>query len=205
MQLDNYSDLQTAIANYAFRSGDQDFTATVPVFIALAEARINNALRLREQVTTATIDMSTGVGTLPADYLEFIRVRQQGDPARVLDAVATTWGDSQYPNAAGGTAAFFAIEGDTIRTFPPSIGDLEVEYYAKIPALSQAAPSNWLLLKSPGVYLYGALLEAQPFILDDQRIAVFGTMYEQAINDLRTSDQRARYARAQGRNRGPTP
>ena len=205
MQLDNYSDLQTAIATYAFRTGDQDFTAAVPAFIALAEARMNNVLRLREQIKSATIDMSSGTGALPADYLEYIRVRRQGDPARVLEAVATTWGDSQYPNAAGGDAAFFAIEGSTLRPFPPATGDLDLEYYAKIPALSAAASTNWLLSKSPGVYLYGALLEAQPFILDDQRIATFGTLYEQAVTDLRNADQRARYGRAQARTRMPTP
>jgi hypothetical protein len=50
--------------------------------------------------------------------------------------------------------------------------------------------TNWLLTSSPDIYLYGALLQAAPYLQDDARIQTWATLYERALNDLRTADDR---------------
>jgi hypothetical protein len=67
-------------------------------------------------------------------------------------------------------------------------------YYATIPALSVSNTTNWLLTDSPDLYLYGALLQAAPYLQDDQRISTWGTLYERCLNDLKVSDERSRMA-----------
>ena len=63
-------------------------------------------------------------------------------------------------------------------------------YFAKLTKLSNSVTTNWLLTSSPDIYLYGALLQAAPYLQDDARIQTWATLYERALNDLRTADDR---------------
>jgi hypothetical protein len=38
--------------------------------------------------------------------------------------------------------------------------------------------------------LYGSLLQAAPYLQDDNRIQVWATLYERALNDLQVADDR---------------
>jgi hypothetical protein len=67
-------------------------------------------------------------------------------------------------------------------------------YYAKIPALTVSNTSNLLLVEAPDLYLYGSLLQEAPYLQDDQRITVWGALYDRAMSDLKVSDERSRMA-----------
>ncbi len=203
MALSNYADLQTAIITYAFRVGDTDFAAMCPTFIALCESRVNKTLRIRQMETSATVTMTNGVGTLPADYLQYREVLANGPHAYPLKVTDPNTGQGDYPLS--DYPAYFAVIGNTIKTFPASTVDLTLNYFEKIPALSDADDTNWLLEKAPEVYLYGSLMEAAPFMMDDGRISTWAQFYEGAMVLLRQEDEMAKYARASSRVRGPTP
>lgn len=205
MALDTYANLQTAIITYAFRTGDDEFTAQVPDFINLAESRFNRVLRVREMQAAATVTLTSGSGTLPTDYLEHSRVVANVSPAMVLEMVTPDYASLTYPENEAAYPRYFTIIGSTIKTYPSSTGDIALTYYQKIPALSDAAPTNWLLAKAPELYLYGALVEAAPFMMDDARTQTWGTLFQKALKDLQDADTGARYARAVSRVSGPTP
>jgi hypothetical protein len=122
---------------------------------------------------------------LPADWLEAINLKIDGGktPLRYItldDAdIVTTEQFYTQPN-------FYTIVEDVIRLVPaPSQNqDIDLIYYGKIPALSDVATTNWLLTKAPDVYLYGALVHAAPFLVDDQRIGTFGQFYSQRVEAL---------------------
>jgi hypothetical protein len=67
----------------------------------------------------------------------------------------------------------------------------ELTYYGKITALSDSNTSNWLLAYAPDLYLYGALLEATPYLKDDERLATWSQLYTNSIGDIEVADQRA--------------
>jgi hypothetical protein len=67
----------------------------------------------------------------------------------------------------------------------------ELTYYGKITALSDSNTSNWLLSYAPDLYLYGALLEASPYLKDDERLATWGQLYTNSLGDIEVADQRA--------------
>ncbi len=54
-------------------------------------------------------------------------------------------------------------------------------------------PTNWLMANAPGIYLYAALLEAQPFIMNDQRLPVWASMLGGATRALMMADQQDRW------------
>ena len=64
-------------------------------------------------------------------------------------------------------------------------------YRARIPALTDADPSNWLLTYSPDVILYAALMQSAPYLADDARVAVWGSMYQSGVEALNNESDQA--------------
>lgn len=207
MAFSNYTELQAEIVALANRTDDTEFAALVPGFITQVEVALNNgteaasALRIREMETSDTISVTDGVGALPSDYLEFIKV--VGANGDVLEPAASTWAVRAHRDA-GGTPADFVIEGLNIKTFPVSTETITMQYYTVIPPLASNS-TNWLLTKYPNIYLYGALMFAELAQENDQRAATYSQVFQQSVGGLNISDRRSKYIRAKQRLRGPTP
>ena len=204
MALDTYANLQTAIASWAWNTGNADFTANVPDMIALLEARLNRELRVADMEATATITLTSGAGTLPTDFLEARRVVANTAPKAVLQLVPPDFADDRFPYNDAAYPRYCTIIGSTIKTYPTSTADLTLAYFQRIPPLASNS-TNWLLTKWPDVYLYGSLLEGADFMRDGEELQKFAARFSAAIESLRKSDQGARYANARARVSGPTP
>ncbi len=92
-----------------------------------------------------------------------------------------------------------------ILTGPAYAGQISLVYRQGIPPLSDAQPTNWLLDKAPDLYLYAALLEAEPFLRNDGRVPLWKAALEEALGDLQSLDREARWGRARIRTLEPTP
>lgn len=206
MALTTYNELKTAIALHAMRSNDSEFVAAVPDFITLFEAEANRRLRLSQQeiTTTGSVD-ANGQVSLPADYLAMRSLRadmgtdgtiEWATPEHVLD---------EYAGQAAGIPKYFTIEGNILKTYPPSSYDLIMNYYEKIPALTGSNTSNWLLVQAPEAYLYGSLVHGATFMGDFERVGVFKQFAEAAFQDLIKADSGRRFATARMRVMGDTP
>lgn len=205
MALDTYAALQASVIRYAFRDGDTDFASAVPDFITLTESRINRELRVAEMEAAATITLTNSAGTLPTDYLEFRRVVANTSPTTPLELVTPDFAAGEYGTTYSGYPVHFTITGNTITVFPSTTATIALRYYQKVPALSDSNTTNWLLAKAPEIYLYGALVEAGPFMMDDAAAARYAALFQKAMRDLMSADTGARYARATMRVSGPTP
>lgn len=187
----NYTTLVSTVADYLNR---QDLSAQIPTFIQLAEADLNTRLRCREMIVRATTTNDDEYVRLPLDFLEGINLQLVGgqSPLRYI-----TLDEADIVNARQGYNAptFYSLMNGAIELVPPPATGVDVEiemvYYGKITALSEANQTNWLLLKAPDVYLYGALVHAAPFLMDDQRISVFGSFYSQRVEALNDESQKS--------------
>src|SRR5262249_5701306 len=142
MTIQTYADLQAAIASWLARG---DLAANIPDFIAIFEAVANRRLRVRQQGGVATLTPLGSVATLPADYLAWRRLTSSGATSRELEYVHPSYLHALYPNAPAGTPRLFTIEGATLTVAPRSDSPLALDYFQKIPALSNVNPANWLL------------------------------------------------------------
>ena len=68
---------------------------------------------------------------------------------------------------------------------------LRMEYYQKIPALSDSNTSNWLLEKHPDVYLHSALFYANKFLRDPEGMAIAKADLDEALAEISRADQNA--------------
>jgi hypothetical protein len=192
MALSTYAELRTSIGDWLNRS---DLAATIPDFISLAEAQIERTLRTRQMIVRANASFDTEYGAVPADFLEVKSLKLTStNPIKPLEFLSIGDMDetrSQY--TASGKPRFFTVVGNQLRISPTPDDTYTAEliYFAKLTKLSNSVTSNWLLASSPDIYLYGSLLQAAPYLQDDARIQTWATLYERALNDLRTADSRA--------------
>ena len=192
MALDTFSGLKTTIADYLNRD---DLTSIIPSFITLAEAKFNRKLRVRQMVKRATATVDTQYFAFPTDWLQAKQFVLNTNPITYLEYVTNFQGDELRATTviAVGKPQYYTFVGSQIEVIPtPDTGYTgELTYYGKIPALSDSNTSNWLLAYAPDLYLYGALLEASPYLKDDERLAVWGNLYISSIGDIEIADQRA--------------
>ncbi len=192
MALSTYAELRTSIGDWLNRS---DLSATIPDFISLAEAQIERTLRTRQMMARANASLESEYGTVPSDFLEVKSLKLTStNPLTPLEFLSIDDMDqarSQY--TASNKPRFFTVVGNQFRIAPTpdTTYTAELIYFAKLTKLSNSVASNWLLASSPDIYLYGALLQAAPYLQDDARIQTWATLYERALNDLRTADSRA--------------
>ena len=191
MALTTYAELKTSIGDWLNRS---DLTSVIPDFISLAEAQIERTLRARQMIVRANASFDAQYGAVPADFLETKSLKLTSTnpqtPLEFLSIDALDQKAAEY--TASGKPRFFGVVGGQLRIVPTpdSTYTTELTYYAKLSKLSSTNTSNWLLSSSPDIYLYGSLLQAAPYLQDDARIQTWATLYERALNDLQTADDR---------------
>jgi hypothetical protein len=188
----NYTTLQSTIADYLNRA---DLTAQIPTFIQFAEADMNTRLRTREMIIRAEAQSSNEYVQLPADWLEAINLHIV-DGAQPLRFVTLDEADYINKQQFFTNVAAYSLMNGAIELIPPPGADIDIEmvYYGKITPLSEVVSTNWLLTKAPDVYLYGALMHAQPFLMDDQRMPVFAAIYNSRIEALNEESMKSTHS-----------
>lgn len=190
MALATYTDLQAAVASWLARS---DLTTPIPDFIALAEAKLNRLLRCRqmEQRSTAT---ATEYMELPTGFLELRNIQLNTSPKTALELVSPDEIDRDY-SAATGKPLVYCLLANQIQLgpAPDSTYTVEIDYYEVIPPLASNS-TNWLLTAAPDIYLYGSLLEASIYLIDDPRVPGWNAAYTQVLQQLQSADRRARWS-----------
>jgi hypothetical protein len=193
MSITTYAELQAAVGNWLDHSL---FAARIPEFIALFEAAANRRLRVREQEATATLTPTSGAVALPSDYLAWRRITWTGAPRVELQYVHPSYLQAAYPSSPTDVPRIFTIEGTTLKVRPLDGTPLELDYFQKIPALSDAAPSNWLLAAHPDVYLFGSLVEAEMFGVNDERAPAWKARRDEIFDEIEKLTNKTRGAGA---------
>jgi hypothetical protein len=191
MALTTYTELKTSIGDWLNRS---DLTNAIPDFISLAEAQVERTLRTRQMIVRANASFDAQYGAVPADFLETKSLKLTStNPQTPLQFLSIDALDNEAANyTASAKPKFFGVVGGQFRLVPTpdATYTTELTYYAKLTKLSNSVTTNWLLASSPDIYLYGALLQAAPYLQDDARIQVWSSLYDRAMSELQTADDR---------------
>ena len=195
MALSTYSELQASIADWLNRT---DLTTAIVDFITLAEAQFNRTIRVSQMEQRATTNTVAGDGylSLPEDYLMMRNIQLNSNPVRSLDYLTPEEIDKFYDSSESSKPAAYTIVGNEFQLAPTPDATYEVEisYYQKIAALSDTNTSNWLLESYPDMYLYGALIQAEPYLKNDQRIVLWKSALQLAQDELIKADRKHRWS-----------
>lgn len=189
MTIATYADLQASVASWLNRS---DLTANVPDFIDLAEDMLNGDLKTRSMEAKVTLSSVAGTKTvaLPSDMLEMRRLQVVGTYNQPLSYRSPDELSIDYADNRVGQPVVFTVVGSNIELAPTpdAVYSLELTYQQRIPALSDSNTTNWLLTAWPSAYLYGALIAAEPFLKNDERLPIWQALYQQAVERINGID-----------------
>ena len=192
MSITTYDELKASIADFLNRD---DLTSVIPTFISLAEAQIARDVRHWKQEKRVTTSADERYENLPSDWLEIKLVALT--TGKMLQAVPMTkMSELRAASNAAGEPRYIRMTADQLEFYPtPSAAtDISMLYYARIPALSDTDTTNWLLADAPDVLLYGALMHSAPYLTDDNRTAVWGSLYQSGVEKLNLESQKGQTA-----------
>ena len=198
MAISTKAELHTAVANWLNRS---DLTDRIPEFISLAEAGFNRNLRTRDMLTRSTASVSTQYISLPTDFLEMSNIEiTSTSPPRRLVYISQDRSDDyrEQNNDTSGKPNYWTIEGDAIQLLPTpdATYTVQLNYFQTIPALSSLADSgnNWLLSAHPDVYLFATLMQASPYLMDQEKTQIWDGLLARSMQELQMADEKSVYA-----------
>ena len=194
MAISTYAELQTAVANWLDRD---DLTDRIPEFIALAEAKMNRRLRisLMENISTAisTVDGQRDY-SLPTGFNGMREFHLTTNPLTPLSYLTPEMMNRMWAGSTSGKPRAFTLFSDggtrkiKLGPAPDVVYTTSMLYLKKIDNLSVANPTETMLTENPDIYLYGALLEAEPFLMNDGRIQTWGSLLLEAAKALQERD-----------------
>jgi hypothetical protein len=177
MAITNYSELKTSAATWLHRN---DLTASIPDFITMAEWRMARDLRISQLLATTNLTVSAGGNTasLPTGFLSLVNVAIAGGaelqyvPPDTIDRLSGS-----------GVPWVYTMLGSNIQVAPTwtAGGNLATTYFKKETALSDANATNWYILNAPDTLLYATLLEAAPYLMNDNRIEIWDKYYQRGM------------------------
>ena len=195
MAITNYSELKSAIADWLDRT---DLTDSIPDFITLAETRHRRDFKIRRMETrvTANTVADTEYYTLPDNFVAMRNIQLNTDPKTALEYLTPEQMDRIYAGSNKGKPKAYSIIGDNIqlRPLPDSAYEIEMLYYKYFTPLSDSNTTNDMLTYHPDAYLYGALVEAEPYLQNDKRIQTWASFYDRAKKDIIDSNERDRHS-----------
>jgi hypothetical protein len=142
----------------------------------------------------ATVTLSTvannSLVTTPTDILESVRMTVLGSPNIALNYLGPEALTKQFNSSITGQPVAYTVLGNSFQfgPVPDTVYSIEYIYRQKIPALSGSNTTNWLLTKWPYVYLYAALVEAAPYLGQDQRLAMWESKYQDLVANINSID-----------------
>jgi hypothetical protein len=170
----------------------------IPRLINLAERRISRELKIQGfiAVVTDTLTVGQSVYPKPDRWRDTVSINI-GTGANLAQRTTLYARDYEYcrnywpDESQTDTPQFYAdynYSNWLIAPTPDQEYPFEVLYYELPPLLDDSIQTNWLTEYAPQLLLYGTLLEATPFLKNDERIATWQQYYDRAAAMLNGED-----------------
>lgn len=197
-----FESLQQDVRRYLERgatlASDAVVYEQIPRLINLAERRIARELKVQGFINVVT-------GTLAAGQSVYPKPDRWRDTVSVNIGTGSTLNDrkflftrdyeylrSYWPNALDTDQPLFYSDYDyshwLLAPTPDQDYPFEILYYELPPLLDDSVQTNWITEYAPQLLLYGTLVEATPFLKNDERIQVWQSMYDRAAAMLNGED-----------------
>ena len=197
-----FTTLQEDVRRYLERgatyASDPVVYEQIPRLINLAERRISRELKIQGfiNVVTGTLVVGQSVYSKPDRWRDTVSINigtgANSNSRSVLYARAYEYLLSYWPDRSQTDEPLFYADYDyshwLLAPTPDAEYPFEILYYELPPLLDDAVQTNWLTEYAPQLLLYGTLLEATPFLKNDERINVWQSMYDRAAAMLNGED-----------------
>jgi hypothetical protein len=188
-----YDSLTETVKQYLERK-DAAVVNAIPTFITLAEFEIAEQIKTlgQLQIVQSTMTADNAVLQKPARWRKTVSMnvtvngKKQPVLLRKYEYLKNYWPDADQTDV----PLYYAdTDWDHWYLAPTPSTDFafEVLYYERISPLSSTNQTNWLTQNAPNAMLFGTLLQAMPFLKNDQR-QIFQQKYTESLQSLKAED-----------------
>lgn len=160
--------------------------------IGRAEAVFNRELRVPQMETEYEFSVTAEQTDLPSDFLQLRTVYQEGSPDSPLRSMSPAGLRNLFMGISG-TPCAYALENRRIMIAPVGNTTLTILYYARVPALTDSNPSNWLIDEYPDIYLHYTLSILFNKTGDSERAALNLGIAQDLIEQANATGRKARW------------
>jgi len=189
-----YDSLVLNIQQYLERTDEQTI-AQIPNFIMLAEQVIASQIKFLGNLTVAESTMTTGNPVLdkPVRWHKTVSMNVTVDGQRQPIFLRKYEYLREYApdSTATGTPKYYSDYDYThwlVAPTPDQDYSFEILYYERVQPLDSTNQTNWFTVYAPQALLYGSLLQAMPYLKNDERIPMWQQQYDLVINTLKQED-----------------
>lgn len=191
-QITDYTSLISEVKLWLVNTATTD--DTVKGWIQLAEAKFRRELKTLDNEERSRATVPTGLFiALPDDFNGLREAYTIGSPNKPLMFI-TPAQMTDYGSLTGNPLFMTVVDGQ-FKFSPDIAGDeVEVVYYRKLINLTVGAPTNYLLLGEPDVYLSGTLAVAQKFLRDDVDASQHIAIVDGWIADMKAQSEEQKWS-----------
>jgi hypothetical protein len=190
-----YDSLVIDIQQYLERT-DTATLERIPTFIGLAEQIIASQIKFLGNLTvqTATLNPSDPIINKPARWHKTVSMNltvageRQPVLLRRYEYLREYWPDPTQTDV----PRFYCDYDYThwlVAPTPDAAYSFEVLYYERIQPLDSSNQTNWFTVYAPQALLYGSLLQAMPFLKNDERVPMWQAQYNTIMQTLMAEDK----------------
>lgn len=183
MAVSSYASLASAIASLR-DINFSDISAIADLIVDAAEKRIFREVRTSHMETSLSSAISSGVISVPSDFVEWRYCYVDGSPAQALEVVSPSLIYERYPT--GGTTGkphYIAKDGGNFifGPYPDSTYTIKGTYYKRVDSVRSSTTA--FFVANTDLYTYAGLLETEAYLGSDNRIPLWESKYRM-IKDL---------------------
>jgi len=190
-----YDSLVENIQSYLERN-DTATLDKIPLFIMLAEQVIASKIKFLGNLTVNTSNMvaNNAVIAKPARWHKTVsmNITVAGERQPVLLRKYEYLRNYAPDPTETGMPKYYAdydYSNWLVAPTPDSAYDFEVLYYERVQPLDSSNQTNWFTVYAPQALLYGSLLQAMPFLKNDDRIPMWQAQYDAIMATLSEEDK----------------
>ena len=193
--IETYDGLQAYII--AHLELDSETAAQVPTFIRKAEYRLNRLVLAPERETSVSFTTVAGeqAVALPVDYRQLRNAHLVADTGYSIYPISLNELHSEWSGYSG-QPVHYAIAEQSVQfgPIPDAAYSIKLTYMARIPSLTSANDTNWLLTDNADAYIYATLMQASTWLEDLDAAAVYRGELMAIIDEINAQGNRYRNA-----------
>jgi hypothetical protein len=189
-----YNSLFNDISSYLERT-DTATLDKIPTFIMLAEQVLASEIKFLGNLTVNESTMVSGdpVITKPARWRKTVSINVTvGGERRPVFLRTYEFLRQYWPDASQEDVPKYYSDYDythwLVAPTPAEPYDFEVLYYEEVQPLDSTNQTNWFTQYAPQAMLYGSLLQAMPFLKNDERMPMWQAQYDKIVAQLKTEN-----------------
>ena len=189
-----YDSLTSMVLQYLERS-DAAVVNAIPTFITMCEFEIAQNIKTLGQMEVVDSTMLVGNPVIPKPArwrkTTSMTLSVSGQKQPILVRKLEYLNNYAQDVADTGVPLYYAdydYDHWLVAPTPDQAYAFEALCYTRLEPLSSSHQTNWLTQNAPNAMLFGTLKQTAPFLKNDARLAVWKSMFDEALAALKTED-----------------